>query len=97
MNYVSSRYPAAEKYDTQPAFGWSQYLYARFARSLVLPMNNERLNSQPSWVSDVYTPEGADRPSHNPPVTRLDEDLSIDKPTSVADVVSEANRNRRLR
>ena len=51
-------------------------------------MNNDRLNPQPSWVTDVYMPEGADRPSHNPPVTHSDQDLSSEKPATVAEVRS---------
>jgi len=57
-------------------------------------MNNQP-NLQPTWVTDVYTPEGADRPSHNPPVTQSPDELSTERQTSLAEVVSEANRARR--
>ena len=60
-------------------------------------MDNERLNSQPSWVSNIYIPEGADRPSHNLPVTHSQEEFPTERPTTIADVVSEANRARRAR
>lgn len=48
-------------------------------------------SQQPGWVVDIYHPEGADRPTLNPPVRKPANDDSDDA-HAITDAVARANR-----
>lgn len=57
-----------------------------------MTMKKSTTNTTPLWVSDVYQPEGADRPSFNRPVSAPVEQESEQEANTLAQVVSRANR-----
>ena len=52
------------------------------------------LSLTPTWVSDVYTPEGVDRPTHNRPTTQKPLD-SAEEELHLEQIISLANRLKR--
>lgn len=55
-------------------------------------MKDQIATSRPMWVSDIYQPEGTDRPTYNRPVSTSRDDDSRDQEQSLAEIVSELNR-----
>lgn len=54
-------------------------------------MNNHNSNES-TWDTNIYTPEGNDRPSYNAPTTQRATDESDRPPLTVAEIVAQANR-----
>ena len=56
-------------------------------------MNNQNSNS--TWITEIYTPEGADRPTYNRPVTATASAEPERPPLTLAEIVAQANRGNR--
>ena len=54
-------------------------------------MSKETLSTQPSWVTNVYAPEGDERFGVNRPTTIRPEEERNEDQTSVAEIVSQVN------
>jgi hypothetical protein len=50
---------------------------------------------QTTWVTNIYTPEGADRPDHNSPTSKHVTEEPDEPQRTVADIVSRINHGYR--
>jgi hypothetical protein len=54
-------------------------------------MKNQTTNNPPAWVTDIYMPEGSDRPSFNRPVSRPANSEAEQTNHYLAEVIARAN------
>jgi hypothetical protein len=54
-------------------------------------MNNQN-STEPIWITNIYTPEGNDRPSYNAPTTHKASDEGSRQPLTLAEIVARANK-----